>query len=246
MADSGTMNSNMIHSGVPIQMKRLSVFISLLAVSVVFASAQAQSLPEPEFKAGVHYQIINPPQPTNDASKIEVVEVFSYVCPHCRNFQPFIEPWSKNVADDVLFRRQPAVFGRPQWATLARAYYTVEALGNIEEAHQAVFDALHVQRKNLTTDDALAEFFTDYGISREDYLKTANSFAIETKVKRGITLTKNYGVRGTPSIIVNGKYITTGTMAGTLPKTMEVVDFLVNLERSNSAASETSESSTGD
>ncbi len=227
-------------------MKRLTVFFSLLTLSMIFGNAQAQLMPEPEFKAGVHYQIINPPQPTNDASKIEVVEVFSYVCPHCRNFQPFIEPWAKTLSDDVLFRRQPAVFGRPQWETLARAYYTVDALGDIEQAHQAVFDALHVERKNLTTDNALADFFTDYGISREDYLKTAKSFAIETKIKRGITLTKNYGVRGTPSIIVNGKYITTGTMAGTLPKTIEVVDFLVNLERSNAAASEGSDSSTGD
>ncbi len=225
-------------------MNKLLSFLALTATCVTMTTAQAQLAPQVEaFKAGQHYTIISPAQPTANPEMIEVVEVFSYMCPHCKSFQPFIDGWLETISDDIDFRRQPVVFGRPQWAPLARAYYTIDALGMAEEAHGAIFDALHDQRKNLATDEAMAEFLTEHGISEEDYLKTAQSFAIETKLKRGISMTKGYGITGTPSVVVNGKYLTTASMAGSAQRAIEVVNYLIDIERN---AIETAQASSTD
>jgi len=194
------------------------------------AQAQVQAGGDVEYQAGVHYQLIQPPQPTNDAERIEVVEVFGYTCPHCANFQPDIEPWSERASDQqVDFKRMPVVFSR-SWEPFARAYYTAEALGILGEAHGALFDALHTQRKRLRTDQDLASFFADFGVSEEEYLATARSFAVETRLRRATALVQRYGVTGTPSIVVNGKYLTMARMAGGYKELLDVVDHLVALE----------------
>lgn len=213
-------------------MNKLLSLLALTTTCVTLSTAQAQLAPDTEpFKAGQHYTVIGTAQPTANPEMIEVVEVFSYMCPHCKSFQPYMDGWMETISDDIDFRRQPVVFGRPQWAALARAYYTIDALGMTEEAHGAIFDALHNQRKNLTTDDAMATFLAEHGISKDDYLKTAQSFAIETKLKRGISMTKSYGITGTPSIVINGKYLTTPSMAGSAQRAIEVADYLIDIER---------------
>lgn len=214
-------------------MKKLISLLAIMAPFTIIGVSQAQEVAaSSEFKAGVHYQVINPAQPTNDNSKIEVVEVFSYICPHCKSFQPYMDKWAEGITEDIDFRRQPVVFGRQQWLPAARAYYTTDAMGVTEKTHNAIFDAIHVQRKNLSSDEQIADFLAELGVDKDDYMKTAASFGIETKIKRGITMTQKYGVRGTPSVVINGKYLTTATMAGTMEKTLEVINYLVEKERS--------------
>ena len=192
-------------------------------------------------QAGVHYTVINPAQPTNDASKIEVVEVFSYMCPHCHSFQPFMDKWAEELSDDIEFRRQPVVFGRPQWVPTAKAYYIIEAMDAIDGNHNAIFEGIHRQGKRFTSDEDVADYLATKGLSKDDYMKTAGSFGIETKLKRGITLTRKYGVRGTPSVVINGKYLTTATMAGSMEKAIEVIEHLVEKERAELAANASTE-----
>ena len=205
-------------------MNRLLCALAALALA---STASAQLEP---FKAGVDYKLVQPAQPTNDSSKVEVVEVFGYLCRHCANLQPYIDPWSHNLPENIEYKRIPVVFQR-SWEPLARAYYTAEALGVLEEAHLAVFDALHKARQNLRSNEDLASFFaTSFGISEDTYLKTAKSFSVETKLRRGVTVAQRYGVTGTPSVVINGKYLANGTMAKSYERLMEIIDYLVAQE----------------
>ncbi len=202
----------------------------LLWVLAALALATGASAQPELFKAGVDYQLVQPAQPTNDAGKVEVVEVFGYLCPHCANFQPYIDPWQHNQSANVEFKRIPVVFQR-SWEPLARAYWTAEALGVLEEAHPAVFDALHKKRQNIRSNEDLARFFAaSFGVPEDDYLQTARSFSVETKLRRGIATAQRYGVTGTPSVVINGKYLANGTMAKSYERLMEIIDFLVAKE----------------
>ncbi len=198
-----------------------------LAAFTLATAAWAQTEP---FKAGVDYKLVQPVQPTDHAGTVEVVEVFGYLCPHCANFQAYIDPWQHKLPPNVEYRRIPVVFQR-SWEPLARAYWTAEALGLLEEAHLAVFDALHKKRQNLRSNEDLARFFAaSFGISEEEYLAAARSFSVETKLRRGVTTAQRYGVTGTPSVIINGKYLANGTMAKSYERLMEIIDYLVAKE----------------
>ena len=201
--------------------------LMLLAITLLLtATAQAQPV---RFEAGVHYMMVQPAQPTNDAGKVEVVEVFGYLCPHCANFQPFIEPWSKQKPEFVEFRRMPVVFQRA-WEPFARFYYASEALGILDQAHPAIFKAIHTERQRLRSDEDLGAFVSQFGVSADDYATAARSFAVDTKIRRSTTMSQRYGVTGTPSVIINGKYRVTAKMAGGHAELIEVIEYLVNLE----------------
>ena len=206
-------------------MIRFRFVVALLAVLGVFsANVSAQ-----QFQEGVHYEVIEPAQPTSAKDQVEVVEVFGYMCPHCASFQPYVHPWSENVADNVYFTRIPAIFNR-SWEPFARAYYAAEVLGVLDDGHKALFDAVHTERKMIRSPDHLADFFSQYGVDSAEFKKTMNSFAVETKLRRGQALIPRYGVNATPSMVVNGKYRTTGRMSGSFSNMLEVVDFLVAKE----------------
>ncbi|MEM9531510.1 MAG: thiol:disulfide interchange protein DsbA/DsbL [Pseudomonadota bacterium] len=193
------------------------------------AVASAQLAPGSQFEAGKHYRVIDPAQPTSDAGSVEVVEVFGYPCPHCANFQPHIEPWVEGKPERVTFSRVPVVFQR-SWDPLARAYYTAEVLGVLDQTHKATFRALHQQRRPLRNNQDLAKFFSEFGVAEADYLKTAESFSVETQMRKGATLTRRWGVTGTPSVVINGKYLITGSMAGSYERMLQIIDYLVGQE----------------
>ena len=210
-------------------MQLRTAFSALALTALMFSgSLFAQAAAEP-FQEGVHYQLIQPAQPTANADKVEVVEVFGYTCPHCANFQPHMDSWLERQGDDVDFSRIPVVFS-PAWEPFARAYYTALALNVLDQSHGALFDALHKQRKPLRSPEDLATFFTEFGVSEEDFLKTTKSFAVNTRVTRGTTTAQRYGVTGTPSMVINGRYLTTGRMAGSMQKVIQVTDYLIAKE----------------
>ena len=202
---------------------RLLIVLGFLLTSSLLVQAD-------EFQEGVHYKSVQPAQPTQSGSNIEVVEVFNYACSHCANFQPYIESWHQSKSDDINFSRIPVVFSR-SWEPYARAYWISESLGVLDQSHGALFDAIHKQRKALGSDESLADFYTHFGVSKESYLKAAKSFAVQTKLNRGNTSAQRYGVTGTPSIVVNGRYITSASMAGSMERLIQVTDFLIEKER---------------
>jgi thiol:disulfide interchange protein DsbA len=202
-------------------MKMLKYLALLCAglMAATFASAA-------EWKAGENYFVIEPPQPTATGSRIEVLEVFSYACPHCANFQPHAEQIRKSLPSYAAFRYMPAVF-QPVWEPFARAFYAAESLGVLDRTHQALFDALYVKRVPLRTLDDLAGFYAEHGVDRAKFLSAANSFEVESKLARAREIVAKDGIDGTPSIVVQGKYRATGASAGSYEKLVELVDWLV-------------------
>lgn len=206
-------------------MRRLLSSLSFVVLVLVAAAADAE-----QFKEGKHYQLITPAVPTAHPDKIEVVEMFWYGCGHCFHFEPMVEAWLKKKPDDVEFRRIPAVFA-PNWVPHARSYYAASALGQQDKLHRPLFDAIHLDERKLFTEDALIKFAAEVGLPKDDFRAAYDGFAIDGKVKQAMLATRDYGIDGVPSVIVNGKYRVTASLAGGQDRMLKVVDFLVDKER---------------
>jgi thiol:disulfide interchange protein DsbA len=187
------------------------------------------------YKEGEQYKALAQPQATASADKIEVVELFWYGCPHCYRLEPVIGNWLKNKPDDVEFVRMPAIVG-PPWELLAKAYYTAEFLGVMDTVHYALFDAIHKDKKKVVDEAAVQAIFEAQGVSAEDFRNTFNSFAVAVKVNNARMMTKRYAISGVPTIIINGKYNTSGSLAGSNENILKVVDYLVEQERQAATA----------
>jgi len=183
------------------------------------------------YVADTHYIEIANPVNTNDSSKVEVIEAFWYGCSHCFRFEPLITNWEENKADDVDFVRFPAM-----WNSLmkihAQVYYAAEALDAVDVLHEHIFNAINVERNMLQNESQIGALFAEHGVSQEDFDRTFNSFSVRTKVNQAERRMQDYGIRSTPNMIVNGKYlIATGENVRTQQEMLEVVDFLVEKER---------------
>ena len=212
-------------------MKMLTRWLLVLLLPVFMVTAALAA----GYTEGREYLALTNPQPTNSGDKIEVVELFWYGCPHCYHLEPVIEQWLVNKPDDVEFVRMPAIIG-PPWELLAKAYYTAEYLGVLDKMHLALFDYLHKDKKKITNEAALQSFFVKQGVSREDFKNTYTSFAVAMKVSNARLMTQRYGITGVPTIIVNGKYSTSGSLAGSNENIIKVMDYLVKQERQSAAA----------
>ncbi len=205
-------------------MKKLAFLLGLWALlALPFTAAYS----EPQ--SGT-YQRVTPAQPTKTGDKIEVLEIFWFGCPHCFHFEPILNRWRKQLPDDVEFRYMPGVF-RKNWVPGARAFYTAEVLGVDDKLHEAIFKAIHVQHRKLFTQDSIADVFEANGVSREDFDKAWNSFTVENLVREAMQMSRQYGISGVPSIIVNGKYRTSASLAGSYEDMLKVVDQLIDKER---------------
>ncbi len=211
--------------------KVIKQIMALVLLAPLAFSAMAQ--PE-RFVAGTHYTVLPAAVKTNNPEKIEVVEVFWYGCAHCFRFEPLVEDWEAKIAPDVEFVRFPGM-----WNDLmkvhAQAFFAAEALGKLKELHTPIFNAINVEGNRLQNEQQLSAIFAKYGVTPEDFSKAFNSFSVKTKVNQAQAKMREYQVRSTPNMIVNGKYlISTGDAVRTQQEMLEVVDFLVNKERSSS------------
>lgn len=205
--------------------------IRMAAVSILMTVALgSMNLSAAEKEEVFAFQDITPAQPTSSGSKIEVVEMFWYGCPHCYHFEPHVKQWKKSLAKDVSFKRVPAIFN-DKWALHARAYYTAEALGVLEKIHQPLFDAMHQKKQRLDDQAKLADFFAQHGVNKEKFNSTFYSFAVNSKVNWAKHLTNAYKIEGVPTMIVQGKYRTSASLAGGHKEVIQVVNDLVAKER---------------
>ncbi len=194
------------------------------------------TLSERRFQEGQHYTRLTPAQPTveTEGDMVEVVEVFQYSCPACNNFEPYINAWLETKADYVNFVRVPAPWN--QLSELhARAYYTAEALGIVEESHAAFFNEFHRNRNYLQSEADLADFYSQFGVDEETFLSTLNSFAVHTKIQRADDLIQRYRVSGTPGIVINGKYTASGSQAQSYENWFAIIDELAAVEWANAS-----------
>jgi thiol:disulfide interchange protein DsbA len=197
--------------------------------------AQADTAPvaleSSRFQNGTHYQRLSPAQPTSSGpDQVEVAEFFMYSCIHCYNFEPFIEDWQKSKADYINFVRVPTVWN-PLVKLHAQAFYAAEALGKGEELHTPFFREMHVNGNYLDSEESMVDFFEEFGVSDADAKAALNSFAVHAKVQRADELARRYKVSSTPSVVINGKYLTNATMAGGYPALLELINELAASER---------------
>jgi thiol:disulfide interchange protein DsbA len=181
-----------------------SLRFALIAATMVASTAFA-SPADP--KNGVDYQTLSAPQPVQaTGKKVEVLEFFAYHCPACNALEPTLNNWVKKQGDNIVMRRIHLPFQGPADPE-AHLFLTLEAMGKLEEYHPRVFQAVHVQRQRLMKDDAIIEWAGKNGLDRAKFMETWNSFGVTTKLRRLQALSSNYKVTGTPTIIIDGKYV---------------------------------------
>ena len=201
--------------------KALSIFATCVALTANAAWAQATGAP---------YALLQPPQPTDSAGKVEVIEFFWYGCPHCYNLEPAVNAWLKSAPKDVVFKRVPAI-PSDQWGEMAKVFYTLEAMGLLDQYHQKVFDAMHQEKLELHKKPVREQWLAKNGIDVAKYNEAEKSFSVDTKMKRAKQLTYAYKVDGVPRLIVNGKYYTGPEHAGGTQNMFPVVDQLLGMVR---------------
>lgn len=202
-------------------------FVSTLAAGLLagLISTSAWAVPL-SYVEGTHYFPTTEKLRTSEADKVVVVEMFSYTCPHCFSLEPAIDEWKETLADNVEFVKVPAIF-RDSWLELARVFYAAEATGDLEMLHPKLFNAIHVEKRQLNTEDQLLDFVEEQGIDREAFLKTMNSFSVKGKVKQALIMSRTSGITGVPSFIVNGEYRTDASSAGSSQDLFKLVNMLI-------------------
>lgn len=200
-------------------------FFSLILLALVAGSVSAQIA----FVEGADYQAIAQPVKTTHPDKVVVTEMFWYGCPHCFRFEPYVERWSADLPDGVVFEQVPSALN-PRWTEHARAYYSFQFMGVLEQVHRPLFDAIHVERKRLNSLDTLAQFVADQGLDEQAFREHYFSFPVETQIRKNVQKEKRYGHRGVPAVIVNGKYLVSASMAGSNERMIQIIDFLVARE----------------
>lgn len=183
-----------------------------------------------EFIAGEHYIVLKKPVATRDSSKIEVVEMFSYGCPHCFEFEPLIKAWGKKQASDTDFWFFPAIWNESM-QLFARAFYTAQHLNIADKIHLPLFTAIVIKQKKLSKESELATFFAQYDVDKKSFSKAFSSSEVDNQVKQVKERINHYNPAGVPEIIVNGKYRIDRMHAGGMKKMLAVADYLVNKER---------------
>lgn len=203
------------------------------AASEPAPAAPVATTPPSGLVPGVDYVEIKGGQPYRPLEgKVEVVEVFGYVCPACAAFHPVVSAWEARLPADVRFTYVPAPFG-PEWIPYAKAFYVAESLGLVGKSHDAVIRAIHVQQSlpgegDKPDEAAIARFYAQYGAEPKSFLSTMNSFAIDAKINRGKQFMIRSGVGSTPTIVVNGKYRVEGK---SWEDKLRITDALVAQER---------------
>ncbi|MGH6626127.1 MAG: thiol:disulfide interchange protein DsbA/DsbL [Burkholderiaceae bacterium] len=158
--------------------------------------------------------------------KVEVIEFFWYSCPHCNAFEPRLEAWIKTAPKDVLFRRVPVAFNA-SFVPEQRLFYTLEAMGKLDELHRKVFHAIHVERQALNKDAAIVGWIEKQGLDKARFIELYNSFAVATKVRKATQLQDAFKVAGVPALGVAGRFYTDGSLAQSMERALQVTDYLI-------------------
>jgi thiol:disulfide interchange protein DsbA len=210
-------------------MKRLAMhFLGALAWFAVTAAGAA------DLVEGKDYVRLKNPQPVETGKKIEVIEFFSYGCPHCHDLEPILQAWTQKLPPDVQFRRVPVMF-QQRWEALAKIYYTLDAMGDEARLSPEVFKALHVNGLPLYQDKAFFDWAASHGLDRTRVAEVYGSFAVSSKFNRAKTLAQTYNIQSVPTMIVDGKYLTASDRVGTHAAMPPVLDALIAKARAERA-----------
>jgi thiol:disulfide interchange protein DsbA len=211
-------------------MKRREFAATLMVATAGIGHAtlsQAQGTPA----EGKQYVRLSQPLPAAGGGKIEVVEFFWYGCPHCNDFEPMLDAWAKKLPADVVFRRVPVAFRDEPFGSHQRIYYALEAMNQVEAMHRKVFYAIHNDRQRLDKPADISAFMAKNGLDGAKFLDVFNSFSVQTKARQAKQLSESYKIDGVPALGIQGRYYTSGTLAGSTDRALQVTDFLIQQVR---------------
>jgi thiol:disulfide interchange protein DsbA len=177
---------------------------------------------------GQQYVRLQTPAPVTvpAGKKVEVVEFFWYECPHCNVFDPLVEAWAKKLPADVAFRRVPVGFTARHQAA-QKMFYALEAMGQLEALHKKIFAAIHVQNKRLISESDMVAFVSANGVDGAKFSEMFKSFQVTTQANRARQLSDAYKIDGVPAMGIQGRYFTSGALAGGHDRALAVTDFLI-------------------
>ncbi|SIT39906.1 Thiol:disulfide interchange protein DsbA [Paraburkholderia piptadeniae] len=208
-------------------MKKL-LSILFLSLGLVVSAAQAATAAP---VAGKDYTVLSTPQPVEEpAGKIEVIEFMWYGCPHCNEFDPYLESWVKKQGPDVVFKRVPVAF-RDDFIPHSKLYHAVDALGLANQLTPTIFHEIHVNKNYLLTPEDQAKFLAKNGVDSKKFMDAYNSFSTQSAIQRDKKLIEDFRIDGVPTLAVQGKYETGPAQTNSLPGTLQVLDYLVGQVR---------------
>ncbi len=188
-------------------------------------------------KQGEQFDVVAQPISTENPAKIEVLEIFWYGCIHCYQMEAPLNAWVKKLPGDVYFKRMPGL-PNPSWAPMAKAFYAMETLGVAEKLHTPLFEAVHKQKAlNPTDEKAAIDWVTKQsGLDKLKVEQAFKSFTINTSLNRAAITFRNSGATGVPSLVIDGKYITSSTMSGGNEQALKTADYIIDNVRKDKAA----------
>jgi thiol:disulfide interchange protein DsbA len=202
----------------------------LLALAAACVQAQAPTLPQ----LSRDYVRLDPPRPVASGDQIEVIEFFYYGCPACYELEPTLARWLFNAPGSVTLRRVPAL-SSDNWDNFAKLFYTLEATGHLARLHWPVYDNFHFDGIELNEEAAMVNWVSHNGVDKEEFISAYHSPEIQAKLAAAREMTRNYEIKGVPSIVIDGKFVTSARMAGGTRELMQLVDPLVELARKERA-----------
>jgi protein dithiol oxidoreductase (disulfide-forming) len=194
----------------------LALWVLATAGTVMSVAVHAQGV------EGTDYRKIEPAQPTASPGKIEVIEFFSYMCPHCNEFYPLVTTWAAKLPKNVVFRRVPVGFNRPPWINLARAYYALQASGDLDKLDGALFHAIHEEHLQLFDEPSLTDWVAKNGGNADKFASAYTSFGVNNQTVQADQLAENYRIEAVPTMAVNGEYQAMGK---------NLAEILINTDR---------------
>lgn len=204
----------------------------LVALLGLVLSVSAATTNAADYTEGKDYVVLADPIRPADASKIEVAEIFSYLCPHCYDFESLLQAWTKKQSADVVLVQTHASFNH-NWPIYQRAYYTIVALGVKDKVQDAVFSSVFVGKKELLTAEAWADFLSLYGVDKQKTISTFNSFGVNSQVKQADNRVRDMKIASTPTMVVDGRFKVAVSKHEDM---LKVAQFLVDKVRAERAA----------
>lgn len=186
------------------------------------------SLLAQDFQEGQHFQRIGNPVAAPD-DKVVVTDGFAYPCGACRRFLPYFASWAENAPDYVEVEHLPIAL-QPGWDLFVRAYYTAQVMGIAEETHEAMFKAVHDKRRQFRSFDDIADFYGEHGVDADSFVNTSQSFAVDARIRKNRNDVRSFGIRGTPAVIVQGKWLVNTGGFSNYDELLDAVDYLVERE----------------
>jgi thiol:disulfide interchange protein DsbA len=209
----------------------------LAAYTFAFVGLLALALPaQAQLAAGVDFAEIKPALQVDNPARIEVVEFFSYACPHCSDLNPLVRKWAAKLPADVAFKRVPVSFNSPFYQLMAKLFYTLDAIGEMERLDAAAFDAIHVKGLKLIDEKSVQEWAVSQGVDAKKFSDAFKSFSTDSNVKRTDQLSRAAKIPGVPALVVDGRYLVVGKNVKNHDELLALTEKVIDKARTERAA----------